>query len=230
MLGTFSEVALLKYAEKAAAAFRERKVASRQGTEQHDNHGIGEHDHTFIDTEESQDADDYSEAWDFTTCIRPNGTLYGIANGKKCRKGSETKTQPKQRSAKEAKREGIRKRGEKAVTKAKAEKALSDLAKQGATAKKATDRREKEGKGNREEQVRRLAGKVFVEMDRLRQRAKKMKDGPQKERVVAKVERLKDLRGRLSKEQQRLREGGSKARSEGFGKLPDWATTGRSLA
>jgi hypothetical protein len=230
MFGTFSEKALLAYAEKASEAFREKKVKAHQGTEKHDNYGISEHDHTFIDNDESQDADDYSEAWDFTTCIRPNGTLYGIANGKKCRKGSETKAQPKQRSAKEAKREGIRKRGERAVTKAKAEKVLGDLAKQGATAKKATDRREKEGKGNREEQVRRLAGKVFVEMDRLRQRAKRMTDGPHKRRVLERIERLKDLRGRLDKEQQRLRQQAPKAKSEGFGKLPDWATTGRSLA
>jgi hypothetical protein len=230
MLGTFSEKALLRYAEKAEAAFKERKVASRQGTEQHDNYGISEQDHSFIDSDESQDADDYSEAWDFTTCIRPNGTLYGIADGKKCRKGVETKAQPKVPSAKETKREGIRKRGEKAVTKAKAEKVLSDLAKQGANAKKATERREKEGKGNREEQVRRLAGKVFVEMDRLRQRAKKMTDGPHKRRVLERIERLKELRGRLDKEQQRLREQAPKAKGEGFGKLPDWATTGRSLA
>jgi hypothetical protein len=67
-------------------------------------------------------------------------------------------------------------------------------------------------------------------MDRLRQRAKKMKDGPQKERVLAKVERLKDLRGRLDKEQRRLREAGPKAKGEGFGRIPQWAQEGRSLA
>lgn len=230
MFGTFSESSLLAYAEQVAEAYKEKRIGARQGTEHADNAGIGEHDHSFIDNDESQDAEDYSEVYDFARCVRGDGSVYGIANGKRCRKGTETKAAPKERTAGEKKREGIRKRGEKAVTKAKAEKVLGDLAKQGVTAKKATDRREKEGKGNREEQVRRLAGKVFVEMDRLRQRAKKMKDGPQKERVLAKVERLKDLRGRLSKEQQRLREQAPKAKSEGWGRLPSWATEGRSLA
>jgi hypothetical protein len=230
MLGTFSEKALLRYAEKAEAAFKERKVASRQGTEQHDNYGISEQDHSFIDSDESQDADDYSEAWDFTTCIRPNGTLYGIADGKKCRKGVETKAQPKVPSAKETKREGIRKRGEKAVTKAKAEKVLEDLAKQGAGAKNATERREKAEGGNREEQVRRLSAKAFLAKAKLRERAKKMKDGPQKDEVLAKIDRLTNLRGRLLKEQARLRDQAPKVKGEGWGRIPQWAQEGRSLA
>lgn len=84
MFGSFTENALLAYAEKV------KKVAAKQGGEWADNAGVGETDSTFIDTGESQDLNDYSEWYDFTTCLRSNGTLYGIAPGKKCRKGSET--------------------------------------------------------------------------------------------------------------------------------------------
>jgi len=239
MFGTFSESALAAYEEFARASFKEKKVAGRQGTEYADTAGIGDNDSSYLDTDESQDANDYSEIdeYSFTTCIRPNGSLYGISRGK-CRKGSEVdrlsleqlKAAKKKASNKDRKAASIQKRGERAVTKAKAEKVLRDLQKQGATAKKATERREKAGGGNREEQVRRLSGKVFLAMDKLRQRAKKMKPGPQRERVLAKVERLSSLRNRLLKEQQRLREQGPKPKSEGFGKPPDWATTGRGLA
>ena len=88
MFGTFTESALLAYAERATEAFKEKRIAGKQGTEHAYNEGIGEHDHSFIDADESQDADDYSEHYDFTTCLRPNGTLYGIGGGK-CRKGTE---------------------------------------------------------------------------------------------------------------------------------------------
>lgn len=84
MFGSFSESALLAYAEKV------KKVVAKQGTEWADAGGVGEEDHTYIDTDQSQDSDDYAEYYDYTTCIRSNGTLYGIAPGKKCRKGSET--------------------------------------------------------------------------------------------------------------------------------------------
>jgi hypothetical protein len=57
---------------------------------------IGENDSSFIDEDESGDKDDYSESWDFTTCLRSNGTRYGIAPGKKCRKGTETKGNTKE--------------------------------------------------------------------------------------------------------------------------------------
>ena len=30
------------------------------------------------------------EVYDFTLCQRPNGSFYGIADGRKCRKGTET--------------------------------------------------------------------------------------------------------------------------------------------
>jgi hypothetical protein len=230
MFGTFNEAAIAAYEELVSTAYREKRVRAHQGTEQHDNHGIGETDHSFIDSEESQDAEDYSESWDFTACIRSDGTTYGIANGKKCRKGTETKVEPKQKPGQDKKREAIQKRGQKAVTKAKAEKVLSDLAKQGRTNKKAAERREKAGGGNREEQVRRLGGKVYLAMDKLRQQVKRLKEGPRKQRLLARIERLQALRQRLDKEQRRLREQAPKAKSEGWGKLPDWATEGRSLA
>ena len=90
MFGSFTESALLAYAEKV------KKVVAKQGTERHTNFGISDEDSSFIDTGESQDADDYAEFYDFTTCIRSNGTLYGIAGGKKCRKGSETDSATKE--------------------------------------------------------------------------------------------------------------------------------------
>jgi hypothetical protein len=64
MFGSFSENALLAYAEKV------KKVVASQGTEWADAGGVGEEDHTYIDTDESQDADDYAELYDYTTCIR----------------------------------------------------------------------------------------------------------------------------------------------------------------
>jgi hypothetical protein len=224
MFGHFSESSLESYAELV-----KEKVKKVAGTEWADNDGIGDNDSSFIDTDESYAKEDYAESYDYAQCLRKDGTRYGIADGKKCRKGSETKAQPKVPSTKDKKREGIRKRGERAVTKAQAERVLEDLAKEGKVAKSATERRKKEGKGNREEQVRRLAGKVFVEMDKLRQRAKKMKEGPHKQRVLERIEGLKDLGGRLSKEHQRLREQAPKEKGEGFGKLPDWADAGKQL-
>ena len=64
MFGSFNESALLAYAEKV------KKVVSKQGTEQHSNYGISEEESSFIDSDESQDAEDYSQFYDYTTCIR----------------------------------------------------------------------------------------------------------------------------------------------------------------
>jgi len=63
MFGSFSEYALLAYAEKV------KKVNAKQGTEWCDTVGVGETDSTFIDTGGSQDIDDYNECYDFTTCL-----------------------------------------------------------------------------------------------------------------------------------------------------------------
>jgi len=102
------------------------------------------------------------------------------------------------KSPKQKQREGIQKRGEKAVTKARAEKVLGDLQKAGATEKKATERRSKTGKGDdREEQVRQVRAKAFLTMDRLRQKAKKMVPGQKKQQVEARIDRLQAILGRL---------------------------------
>ena len=85
MLGTFSEQALSDYAEKVRA--KTKRVQASQGTEYADNLGVGEHDHGYLDTDESQDKQDYSE-YDFTVCVRDNGTVYGTRG--KCRLGKET--------------------------------------------------------------------------------------------------------------------------------------------
>ena len=68
MFGTFDEKALAAYAEQV----KEKKVNGGQGTEYADNAGVGEHDHSFLDNDESQDAQDYNEfaGYDFGACLR----------------------------------------------------------------------------------------------------------------------------------------------------------------
>jgi hypothetical protein len=174
MFGTFTEEALARYEALVQQDYKEKKVRGGQGTEWADNDGVGATDKSFLETGESQkkedyvDSTDHSEHYDFTTCVRADGTLYGIGGGK-CRKGSEVsagavaRLKQERKTPKQKQREAIQKRGTKAVTKAKAEKVLGDLQKEGATEKKATERRVKTGKGNdREEQVRQVRAKAFV--------------------------------------------------------------------
>ena len=68
MFGTFDEKALAAYAEQV----KEKKVKGQQGTEYADNLGVGDHDHSFLDNDESQDAQDYAEfaGYDFGACLR----------------------------------------------------------------------------------------------------------------------------------------------------------------
>lgn len=68
MFGTFDEKALAAYAEQLS----KKRVASGQGKEYADNLGVGEHDHSFLDNDESQDAKDYTEFadYDFGACVR----------------------------------------------------------------------------------------------------------------------------------------------------------------
>ena len=187
-----------------------------------------------------QDADssnysDFVEHYDFTTCIRTDGTLYGIADGKKCRKGKEisadavAKLKEERKSPKQKQRDAIRKRGETAVKKDRAEAILKELQKEGAAAKKPTGNRAKKRKGeDREEEIRKVRAKVYLEMDRLRQKAKRMVAGPQKEKVQARIARLQTLLGRLDKAQQRERDA-KPPMGDGMGTLPDWAATGKQL-
>jgi hypothetical protein len=84
-IGTFSEEALSSFAQQV----KEKKVKGGQGTEYADNLGVGKNDSSFIDTGGSLDKRDYySEDYDFTVCVRDNGSVYGTAG--KCRKGKET--------------------------------------------------------------------------------------------------------------------------------------------
>jgi len=232
--GTFTEKALSKYQELVQQEYKEKRIKGRQGTEHADNEGIGENDHSYIDNDESQDADDYSETWDYTTCIRADGTLYGIGGGK-CRKGTEisadavARLKQERKTPKQKKRDAISKRGETAVKKVRAEEILKGLQKEGARDKKATERRAEKGRGgDREEQVRQLQAKAFLTMDRLRQKAKKMLPGQKKQQVEARIARLQAVLGRLGKTQKTLRDAKPKM-EDGFGKLPDWATTGKQL-
>lgn len=234
IFGSFTEEALARYEALVQQEYKEKQVKkATQGSEWADTGGVGPTDKSFLETGESQDPSNYSEwdSWSFTQCIRSNGTRYGIADGKKCRKGTETKVEPKVPTAKEKQRSAIQKRGAKAVTKSKAEKVLGELQKEGATAKKATERRAEKGKvSDREEQVRQLRAKAFVTMDRLRQRAKRLTAGPRKEQVEARIERLQKAVQRLDKEQGRLRDAKPKQKSEGFGRIPAIYETGRGLA
>lgn len=188
-----------------------------------------------------QDADsssysEFVEHYDFTTCIRPDGTLYGIGRGE-CRKGKEisadavAKLKEERKSPKQKQWDAIRKRGEAAVRKDRAEQILKDLQKEGAASKKgqATERRAKKGKeGDREEGIRQVRAKVYLTVDKLRQKVKRMVAGPQKEKVAARIARLQTLLGRLDKAQQKERDAKPKL-TDGMGNLPDWAATGKQL-
>jgi hypothetical protein len=73
MFGTFDEKALAAYAEQV----KQKRVKAGQGTEYADNLGVGEHDHSFLDTDESQDLKDYTEfaGYDFGACVREGEQL-----------------------------------------------------------------------------------------------------------------------------------------------------------
>ena len=141
MFGTFTEEALARYEALVQQDYKEKKVRGGQGTEWADNDGVGPTDKSFLETGESQkkkdyvDSADHSEHYDFTTCIRSDGTLYGIGGGK-CRKGTEVsasavdRLKQERKTPKQKQREAIQKRGTKAVTKAKAEKVIGDLQKE----------------------------------------------------------------------------------------------------
>ena len=131
MFGSFSEEALLAYAEQVAAQYKETAVkSSGPGSEWADNAGIGQNDKSFIEEDESNERDDYTgksgkvkkalkakgvvpgaqprttnthghtanlfshcegtewDSYDFTVCVRDNGTIYGTKG--KCRLGKET--------------------------------------------------------------------------------------------------------------------------------------------
>ena len=176
MFGTFTEASLTAYAEQVKAK-RVKKVA---GTEYADNLGVGEHDHSYLDTDESQDKQDYSEftTYDFTTCVRKDGTRYGTAG--KCRLGTQTDT---------------------------------------------------EAKDERESRLRETYGKAYLALDKLKQRRKRTKAGKKAEELDSRIEKLGRVLKTIGAAQSKVREENAKGRKgENFGKLPQWATEGRSLA
>lgn len=246
MFGSFSEEALSRYEELVLADYKEKKIKqATQGTEIHDNLGIGPNDTSFIDNDESTDADDYSE-WDFTICVRGDGSQYGIADGKQCRKGTKMSKSAEKRQRKEAearkntpevkKKEAIRKRGETSVKKATAEKVLSDLKAEGkrdkATKSKAEERRrEKDPYTNRDRagQITSLIGRGARTIDRLRERQKRaIKGGAMAQKLEARINRLQGAISKLQKERQRLTKKNA-PKGEGFGRIPAAYETGRSL-
>jgi len=252
MFGSFTEDALHRYEE--LVRFREKKVKGGQGSEYADNLGVGEHDHSSIDADGSQDADDYAEGgdtWDYTTCLRPNGTLYGIGGGK-CRKGTEISADAVRKRKEEAKtpkqkqREARRKKGERAVTKARAEKVLSDLQREGRQEKADREqkaearRRNKDPYTNRDRigQIQALVGKATQSLDRLQARRKRVvKEGEFSKKLDARIARLKGVVGKLQAAKGRLRDKEQAERRREEAKrpkstLPDvpaWATTGKQL-
>jgi hypothetical protein len=86
MFGTFSEESLLSYSQLVKE--KTKRVKKVAGAEWADSAGIGHHDHSFLDTGESYAKEDYAESYDFTVCVRDNGTVYGTRG--KCRLGKET--------------------------------------------------------------------------------------------------------------------------------------------
>lgn len=240
MFGSFSESALLAYAEKAAAAYREKRVRGGQGTEAHDNYGVGETDHSFIDSDESQDLDDYSENYDFSTCIRADGTLYGT--GGKCRKGTEVsadavaRLKQERKTPEQKRRETQRKKGERHLTRERAKEVLADVQKEGKKEKernqKAFERRAK-GDGfarSRTEQIQVLVGKATETLNRLLERRKRVKkEGDYSKGLDARITRLRGTVGKLQAAKQRLQEQ-NMPQGEGFGRIPAAYETGRGLA
>ena len=257
MFGSFNERSLALYDELVRAEYKEKAASfSGQGSEYLDNLGVGNHDKSFIE-EGSQDPDDYkgvtgkirkslkqkgvidhseAEEWgsyDFAQCLRDDGTIYGSRG--KCKKGKAisasavARLKEERKSPEQKRREDIQKRGVKAVTRAKAEKVLEDLQKEGARDKKASERRAKTGRGeDREEQVRQVRAKAFLAMEKLKAKTKKMVPGPQKQKVEARIARLKEILGRLDKAQQKARDAKPKM-GDGMGTLPSWAGTGKQL-
>jgi hypothetical protein len=176
MFGHFSESSLESYAELVKE--KVKKVKKVAGTEWADSAGISEHDSSFIDTGESYEKEDYAECYDFTTCLRNDGSRYGTAG--KCRKGTQT---------------------------------------------------EQAGKEERESRLRETYGKAYLTLERLKQRRKKFKSGKKAAELDSRIEKLGKVLLSVDKEHMKLREENAKSRkTENFGKLPNWATEGRSLA
>jgi hypothetical protein len=238
MFGSFTEDALHRYEE--LVRYREKKVKGGQGSEYADNLGIGENDNSSLDTGGSQDADDYAEGgdtWDYTTCLRPNGTLYGIGKGK-CRKGTEVSADAARKRKQEAKtpkqkrRETQRKKGERHLTRERAKEVLSDLQKEGQKEKTEAQRRRKTPQSNqgRIERLQALVGKATQSLDRLTERRRRVaKEGAYSKRLDARIARLNGAIGKLQEAKYRLQEQEQAQRPKS---TPDWGpsvTTGKQL-
>jgi hypothetical protein len=240
MFGTFTEEALARYESLVRTDFKEKRVVAKQGTEQHSNLGISDEDHSFIDTDESQDADDYAEFYDYTTCIRADGTLYGT--GGKCRKGTEVsadavaRLKQERKTPEQKRRETQRKKGERHLTRERAKEVLAGVQNEGKKEKernqKAFERRAK-GDGfarSRTEQIQVLVGKATESLDRLLERRRRVKkEGEYSKGLDARIARLRGTVGKLQAAKQRLQEQ-NMPKGEGFGRIPAAYETGRGLA
>lgn len=203
-LGTFSERALAAYDELVRRDYKEKKVKGGQGTEYADNLGVGENDSSFIDEDQEGNGNEYSESWDFTTCIRSNGTRYGIAPGKKCRKGSETKGVTKE----DKQREGIKRKVQKAID---SNPRMSYLKKALDGRKNALQSREGFVKENKypaanpgmKQEIERIQKEIKALQDDIvrerRQIAKRVVEGERKETKAQRLGRLSATKARAEK-------------------------------
>ena len=112
MFDNFNEKAnnLLKALKKKAAEQTDTRHGEAQGTEGHEKGGH------------------MDESLEFRQCQRPNGSVYGTRG--RCRKGTETEQQTKERAPKrfgDKEAAKVAKRGKEATTQARAEKVLADL-------------------------------------------------------------------------------------------------------
>lgn len=214
MFGSFTEQALRDYAELA----RQKAKGNRA----------------------DEDQSEYSEAWDFTTCLRPDGSLYGISRGK-CRKGSEVSRAEVQRQREAAKtpkqkqREKIQKRGEAALKRNRAEEILKGLQGEGQRERKAGERRAKRDHvgPQRIDQLQNVLGKAQRTADRLRERRARLgKDSELGKRLDSRIARLNKLMGRLQSAKTALSQQEFEARKRANAKMPAWPAdvqTGRQL-
>jgi hypothetical protein len=86
-------------------------------------------------------------------------------------------------------------------------------------------------KEERESRLRETYGKAYLALDKLKQRRKRTKAGKKAEELDSRIEKLGRVLKTVGAAQSKVREENAKGKKrENFGKLPQWATEGRSLA
>jgi hypothetical protein len=183
------------------------------------------------------------EAYDFTRCVRPDGSSYGTRG--KCRKGSETgpaekgKADARGAKTKTPSAQEIGKMREQArfeeylkVHKQMLGKSPEEQRRIEAEANARADKRvkkelgtltgstKKSPKGSKTERIQSLVGKAQKTIDKLEASIAKAKDGPYKQKVQAKIAKLKATQKKLQAEKQRLNKA-NPPQGEGFGNVSE---------